>query len=1386
MVDRLIWRCKLGNESTSNWANVTKPKRYYSPKTLKVLFALSGNQCAHPDCTNALIEPATEKSDALVIAHICHIYAVSEDGPRGKFGLTNKELNSPENLILLCRNHHAIVDGQHETYPADMLKEWKQTHELEIQKRFSSDLENVQPDIFSHPYFPTALVDKKIEDDVDILRKSRFFAEFDRVRSSLSLAKRLVEGELSGGTDNVRSRALAWCARLLSPTKELDKAEKYLKLAKSLGTGPEIEIADAFICSQKGDKNTALGALAIIDTPISRSAALMVVEYHDGAQGAVDWLKTAIISAADLDSEGKFILLSRQLKLAQWEVAMEALDALSDDDLRETPILLHMTAITHLLSTVPTELRTIVFKQLPFEAAGFPLSSDPAAIDARRLAHRYFIDAAEVARQLNCPSAAIINDEYALWLELKDPDESKKGRQRLKAKLRDPKPPLRLIHLGLQFGIKLDIEAVEREIERQIALHGGITHDAAIARFALAFTKKTPEDVANYIARHRVELAKYFDKKSLQFLQIEMLSRAGLPERANECLDILVKEGLSEVEESRLRRIISEAEGTDPIEARKEQFKKTGSIGDLVPLVDELETKGEWDALCEYGKILFERTRSLHDAERLAKALNNTQKNERLIEFLEANSALKAKSKILQMLYCWSLYHEGNLLEARAELVKLTDDQDNPNYRMLKVNLGIALGDWNSLSEFVAKECIEKEKRSAQELIGAAQLALHLGSPNAKDLVFAAARKGNDDAGILAAAYFLASSAGWEDDAEVFQWLNEAAALSGDDGPIQKMTLKDILDRKPGWDHRESETWQLLSRGEIPMFLAAQTLNKSLIDLMLFPALANLSVSDPRRRGVVPAYSGKREPTSLDTSGTIGIDATALLTLSFLNLLDKALDAFDTVHVPHSTLSWLFEEKQKAAFHQPSRISNAHQILHLLSTDVLEKFIPSTVPDSDLCAQVGDELALLIVEAEKVREDDDSQRIVVRSSPVHRLASLMEEEADLTAHSAVLSSCQSIVNSLRQKGQITVEEEKKAHAYLQLHEKPWPNQPEIADEAILYLDDLAITYFLHLGILKKFQAAGFRLVASPRKISESNELILYESISGKVNEAIERIRSAINSRIESGKIKVGRRRNIDAPEDQSISNHPTIGVFALARDCDMIIVDDRFLNQHANIDEGTAQAPIFSTLDLIDSLVSTGSITPEDRLECKTLLRRAGYSFVTVNDDELSRHIDTTTVKDNKVIESAELKAIRENILCAQMGTWLQLPKEGPWLDGLVKTFTRVLKGLWRADADFSSVRARSNWVLDQIDVRGWAHCHGGEIGDSIVKIGRGAHIMLLISPPTKAPPKVKDEYWSWLEDVVLAPVKEQFHDLYSWIIEWHRKQIAYITDTHLNERETT
>ncbi len=1234
--------------------------------------------------------------------------------------------------------------------------------------------------IIGDHFSTSSYIDQEINKAVEIIRKSRFFLEFNTFNDSITLATKIIEGEYSGGSNAIKSKALAWCSRLLA-NMELETAIKYLSNAKALGNSQEIEIAEAFIYSFKGDKHSALTILTKYDIPLFRSAALMIIKNIEGTPAAMKWFDIIGYNIADLDSDGKFILIDLHIQLKQWENALSCVNTLTDDDLHLTPVLYYITAIVNLINTVPIELRTIVQNHVPIQAFDFPFAADTKSIELRDKAHQFFIKATEVAHQLNCFNAEKITNEFVLWLELKDPCQREQGIERLKEKLRNFKSALYLVRLGLEFGLKLDLEMVEEEIERQIALHGGITQDAAVARFAIAFTKKNPEDTANYISMHRDQLAKYFDKKSLIFLEIDMLSQAGLSGKAKELLNDLMKEDLLEADENNLRRIIAEIDEINPVEILKEQFKHTDSLIDLIHLVEYLEKRDKWDELCEYSEDLYARTRYLRDAERLAKAFIETKKNERLVGFLRTNSYLLTQSKKIHMLFCWALYNEGALIDVRSELLKINDDYDDVNYRSLLVNLRITSGDWNSLTAFIANEYAEKDKRSAQELLSAAQLANFIGSPYGKELTFLATQKNDNDAGILVSAYLLASSAGWEDDTKVSQWINKAALLSDDKGPIQRKSLKDINDMKPDWDRRELETLELMRCGDIPMFVAGVSLNKSLIQMMLLPALVNRSEMDLRRRIIVPTYSGKRSPVSLKISNAVAMDVTVLLTLSFIKLLDKALDTFEKVYISHSTLNWLFEEKQKTSFHQPSRIKDAQYLQHLLSMGVLERLIPSTVPNSDLAAQIGNELALLIAEAKK-SSANDIQCLVVCPYPVHRILSLMEEEIDLTEYAVMLSSCEAIVDKLQNKGQITIDEKKKAHAYLNFQERPWPNQPLIAERAILFLDDIAVTYFQHLGLLEKLKTAGFKLMISPRMLSEINELTSYEFFSDQIKEAIEQIRHAVSSRIESGKIIVYRRNNINERMELSISRHPTIDMVTLAIQCEAIFIDDRYLNQHMNLCEGSVQTPILSTLDLLDMLVINDSITVENLLEYRTLLRRAGYFFIPISDFELEYHLNSSTVKDNKVVETAELKAIRENILHIRMTTWLQFPKESLWLDTFIMTFIRVLKSLWTTEVNVFYIREKSNWILSQIDFLGWSHCFDNKIivdEKNILKL-ISKYIIILLLPPTEGSSKNKEEYMSWIDAVILIPLKDEYPDLYNEIIDLYKNQISNLKEMDL------
>ena len=371
---------------------------------------------------------------------------------------------------------------------------------------------NTEKSVLHNLRFPNEIIDGEIKKETDILCKSQFFAEFDTGRRSLILARQLEEGELCHGTDLVRCKSLAWCARLLLRSDKTEEAQRCLNLAKKLGSCEELEIAEAFMFSQKGDQKAALTKLASLTSSKSRTSAFMIVARNESRSEAVRWLKKTGFNITDLDSEGRFILINCHLQLGNWRTTQEALGVLTADDYINAPALHHLVAITCLVNAVPSAYRTNLRDHPPLEVGQISLALNADSVFARREAHRHFIKAAEIAKQFNCPHTAELDDTYAVWLELTDSNEIDMALKRLESKLRGPTPALHLVFLGVQFGIKVDSELLNREIDRLIARSGQTTQAAALARLGLAFTHKNPKDVVAYIARYFEELVDHFDK----------------------------------------------------------------------------------------------------------------------------------------------------------------------------------------------------------------------------------------------------------------------------------------------------------------------------------------------------------------------------------------------------------------------------------------------------------------------------------------------------------------------------------------------------------------------------------------------------------------------------------------------------------------------------------------------------------------------------------------------------------------------------------------------------------------------------------------------------------------------------------------------------------
>jgi hypothetical protein len=98
-------------------------------KTLVMLWGRAAHRCAFTNCRLSLISDATGTDDESLIGESCHIVGESALGPRGDSELTATQRDKYSNLILLCRNHHKLVDDQVGTYTVERLHEIKSAHE---------------------------------------------------------------------------------------------------------------------------------------------------------------------------------------------------------------------------------------------------------------------------------------------------------------------------------------------------------------------------------------------------------------------------------------------------------------------------------------------------------------------------------------------------------------------------------------------------------------------------------------------------------------------------------------------------------------------------------------------------------------------------------------------------------------------------------------------------------------------------------------------------------------------------------------------------------------------------------------------------------------------------------------------------------------------------------------------------------------------------------------------------------------------------------------------------------------------------------------------------------------------------------------------------------
>jgi hypothetical protein len=94
----------------------------------KALYRLARGSCYFPDCPHPIFELV--EGEPIVAVEIAHIYGALRGSARFLETMTDDERRAFENLILLCKVHHKVVDGpRREDYSPELLQQWKRDNE---------------------------------------------------------------------------------------------------------------------------------------------------------------------------------------------------------------------------------------------------------------------------------------------------------------------------------------------------------------------------------------------------------------------------------------------------------------------------------------------------------------------------------------------------------------------------------------------------------------------------------------------------------------------------------------------------------------------------------------------------------------------------------------------------------------------------------------------------------------------------------------------------------------------------------------------------------------------------------------------------------------------------------------------------------------------------------------------------------------------------------------------------------------------------------------------------------------------------------------------------------------------------------------------------------
>ncbi|HVR09260.1 MAG TPA: hypothetical protein VMW75_14515 [Thermoanaerobaculia bacterium] len=711
----------------------------------------------------------------------------------------------------------------------------------------------------------------------------------------------------------------------------------------------------------------------------------------------------------------------------------------------------------------------------------------------------------------------------------------------------------------------------------------------------------------------------------------------------------------------------------------------------------------------------------------------------------------------LQSVKAWALFRGGRLKEAEQLNGRLLQRRSHVQDLDLDINLALASGRWEHFPVIVEREWPRRAEHPPETLLRLASLAAETGasSDRAWELAKLAVHKAGSDPHVIMSALSLMYRLGRDGQPEGSAWLSQALALSSDSGPIRRMDLATVVQE---WlpaqrDHRRmmEERWL---RGEIPLHFAAAQLDAPLAQLLIGFPRDNETLLDGRRRILLPIVSELRQPLSMQPEWVIGLDITSLLILAHLGLLDRVIAAFAKVILAPETLLILLNERNRVRFQQPARAAAAQALRGMLDERQLREAETPRGNIDDLAAEVGTDLAQLLQAAK------ESGGRVVRHLPIYKLRSLMTEPAALGEYERLICSTVDLEQVLFTLGHLDGTLHQRASAYLLSQDRPSAAANDLSFlSRPLYLDDVAVTFLQTSGVLPAMFAAGLDLRVHSSLRQDTSRLIATAQEGEQLAASLDQIRVVLRTGLDCGKIELLPRHDpSDEQQPWIFEAAPTILQFREdSGSCDAVCIDDRFFNKGTTLtDRRERTVPVVCVLDLLGFLESLGTIAPPEGTALRHRLRRSGFVFLPLMPADLASVVGTAQWReDGGLIESAELRGLRQSLARLRALPQLHEPVKQDLASALLTTAVWVIRQLWD-EPDLPTERAAqlSSWIWHHLAPVPDDWLTGAARAAGLATEAFAQQVTLLLVPlSSSAPPPRPDAYLDWVEASVLDPL---------------------------------